>query len=278
MTNAPLAQAEWLALREPVDAAARAEAPVRQLSGFLPSARPLVIRDLGCGTGAMGRWLAPRLPGPQHWVVQDRDEELLALLRSRAGGFTARDGSIGTITVEHAELCSTSAAHLAGTGLLTSSALLDLLTAPEVDRLAAVCAAAACPALFALSVTGQVELTPADPWDAAVAEAFNAHQRRRVGEQALLGPDAPPVARTAFRNRGAVVRTWPSTWWLSVAHPELTVRWLRDRVRAASEQDPELAPVASDYVHRRLTQLRTGELRVRVHHEDLLAIPGGMTG
>ena len=31
-------------------------------------AGPLVIHDLGGGSGAMGRWLAPRLPGPQHWV------------------------------------------------------------------------------------------------------------------------------------------------------------------------------------------------------------------
>ena len=48
----------------------------------------LVIHDLGGGSGAMGRWLAPRLPGPQHWVVHDRDADLLELAvadRPRAG-------------------------------------------------------------------------------------------------------------------------------------------------------------------------------------------------
>ena len=39
--------------------------------------RRCVIHDLGCGTGSMGRWLAPRLPGPQHWVLHDRDADLL---------------------------------------------------------------------------------------------------------------------------------------------------------------------------------------------------------
>ena len=39
---------------------------------------PLLVHDLGSGTGSMVRWLAPRLPGPQHWVLHDRDPDLLA--------------------------------------------------------------------------------------------------------------------------------------------------------------------------------------------------------
>ena len=41
----------WLTLREPADAAARAAA----LVGKLALTPPLVIRDLGCGTGSLGR-------------------------------------------------------------------------------------------------------------------------------------------------------------------------------------------------------------------------------
>ena len=36
-----------------------------------------VIHDLACGTGSMGRWLAPLLPGPQSWVLHDLDADLL---------------------------------------------------------------------------------------------------------------------------------------------------------------------------------------------------------
>ena len=32
---------------------------------------PLVVHDLGSGTGSMMRWLAPLLPGPQTWVLHD---------------------------------------------------------------------------------------------------------------------------------------------------------------------------------------------------------------
>ena len=69
---------EWLLLREPADAAARSAELAERLARHLPRA-PLVIHDLGGGSGAMGRWLAPRLPGPQHWVVHDRDADLLEL-------------------------------------------------------------------------------------------------------------------------------------------------------------------------------------------------------
>ena len=67
----------WLALREPADAAARAPDLVENLRPHHPETGPRVIHDLGGGTGAMGRWLAPLLPGPQHWVVHDRDADLL---------------------------------------------------------------------------------------------------------------------------------------------------------------------------------------------------------
>src|ERR1700752_3888106 len=69
----------WLALREPADAAARSPELAERLRRVLPSAGRHVIHDLGCGTGAMGRWLAPRLPGPQHWILHDRDAGLLEL-------------------------------------------------------------------------------------------------------------------------------------------------------------------------------------------------------
>ena len=69
---------EWLDLREPADAEARSTELAERVARHLP-AGPLVIHDLGGGSGAMGRWLAPRLPGPQHWVVHDRDPDLLAL-------------------------------------------------------------------------------------------------------------------------------------------------------------------------------------------------------
>ena len=84
----------WLALREPADAAARAPELVELLVPHLPARQS--IHDLGCGTGAMGRWLAPLLPGPQHWVVHDRDADLLDVATTDLPG-SAADGAAVTV-------------------------------------------------------------------------------------------------------------------------------------------------------------------------------------
>jgi hypothetical protein len=238
--------AEWLALREPADAAARA----RELVELLPASDRWVIHDLGSGTGAMGRWLAPQLDGPQHWVLHDRDAELLSLA----------DVPATTVETRRSDVTRLGAGDLAGATLVTASALLDVLTGDELGRLVAACAGAGCPALLTLSVTGRVELAPEDPLDRRVAAAFNAHQRRND----LLGPDAGAVAAEAFRRSGADVISRPSRWRLGAAHAGLAAAWFTGWVDAACEQDPELEVGA--YRRRRPAHVTVG-------HVDLLALP-----
>lgn len=266
--------AGWLTLREPADAAARATElldPLRDYLARIPTSR-LVIRDLGCGTGALGRWLAGRLGGQQHWILHDRDPDLLAHAGSSAIGATA-DGGRVTREIRQGDVTELCATDLAGTSLVAASALLDLLTGSEVEGLARTCAAAGCPALLTLSVTGQVELTPSHPLDAEVAAAFDAHQRRTIGERRLLGPDAPAAATEAFERHGTLVHSRPSPWRLDTGQSALAAEWLRGWVGAACEQRPDLARYAADYLRQRQAACAAGELRVVVHHVDLLALP-----
>ena len=131
----------WLALREPADAAARAHDLVERLAR-LPGGRR-VIHDLGCGSGAMGRWLAPRLPGPQHWVVHDRDADLLEIAAADRPG-PAADGAAVTVEARQSDITGLHPGDLAGATLITASALLDLLTGDELAGLvAALCRRAA---------------------------------------------------------------------------------------------------------------------------------------
>jgi len=260
--GSPVCEPDWLALREPADADARSVELAERVRDLAPS----VIRDLGCGSGAMGRWLAPRLPGPQHWILHDRDARLLA---------RASVAMPDTVTVETrvGDLTALRAADLAGTALVTASALLDVLTAEEIDGLAAACVAAGCAVLLTLSVAGRVEIGPPDPLDAEFAAAFDAHQRRTVDGRRLLGPDTGPVVVDAFARRGASVVTRPSPWHLGVEQAELAEEWLRGWVAAACAQRPELARSASGYLRRRLVARAAGVLRVTVGHVDVLAVP-----
>lgn len=262
----------WLALREDADAAARAVPLLDPLRRHLTGVPELLIRDLGCGSGSMGRWLAGRLAGPQRWVMYDRDPALLRHAAAHMVG-TAADGTPVTVRTEQRDITGLTAADLTGTTLLTASALLDLLTVDEVHGLAEACVGARCPALLTLSVVGRVEFTPADPLDAELTAAFNAHQRRSAGGRRLLGPDAAAATAAAFTRHGWTVRTRPSPWRLGPRHRELTARWLPGWVDAAVEHRPELADPAQPYLRRRLAAAAAGELTVSVQHVDLLALP-----
>jgi hypothetical protein len=277
--TAPGFDPTWLALREPADHAARAgtllEPLCRALTPGAAAPGPLVVHDLGSGTGSMARWLAPRLPGPQRWVLHDHDPALLAAAVDGCAGLRDAAGDPVPVQTRITDIARLGPADLVDTGserlLLTASALLDLLTADEVDALAATAAAAGCPALLTLSVAGDVTLDPPDPLDRALAAAFDAHQRRRVGSRRLLGPDAAAAAVDAFGRHGMTTRTAPSRWQLGPDRAALTGRWLQGRVAAAVEQDPALAEAGRRYLERRLE----AGCRVVVGHHDLLALPAG---
>lgn len=263
---------EWLDLREGADAAARSRELVGELQRLLPVSGVGVIHDLACGTGAMGRWLAPLLPGRQHWVLHDRDAALLDVAAARCPA-PAADGAPVDVETRCSDITRLDSDDLAGAGLVTASALLDLLTREELDGLLDVCVAAGCPLLLTLSVVGHVELGPADALDARVAAAFDAHQRRMTDRGRLLGPDAVAAAVAELSTAGCEVLVRRSAWRLGPADAGLAAAWFRGWIAAACEQEPELADEAAAYARGRLTAAQAGRLAVTVGHTDLLALP-----
>jgi len=261
----------WLDLREPADAAAREPGLVEELRHHLPS-RDHVIHDLGSGTGSMARWLAPLLPGRQHWVLHDMDEELLEVAVAELPG-RAADGAPIVVETRRSDVTALGHSDLAGATLITASALLDLLTEEELEGLIETCAHAGCPALLSLSVVGRVELAPADPLDVRVAAAFDAHQRRRTLRGRLLGPDAVAAAAEGFRLRRSEVHIEPTRWRLGPEEADLAAAWFIGWIGAACEQSRDLAAGAGRYARRRLAEIRAGRLAITVGHADLLVVP-----
>jgi hypothetical protein len=263
---------EWLVLREPADAAARSAELVERLAAHLPASGPLVIHDLGGGSGAMARWLAPRLRGPQHWVVHDRDADLLALAAAGPPG-RAADGAEVTVEARQSDIVRLESSDLAGASLVVASALLDMLTADELAAMLGACTEIGCPILLALTVVGRVALTPADPLDARVEAAFNTHQRRTTAAGRLLGPDAVGAAAEELRGTGRTVLVRPSPWRLDARHADLAAEWFAGWIAAACEQDPALVDKAGRYRERRMAQAAAGKLLISVDHADLLMLP-----
>jgi hypothetical protein len=185
----------------------------------------------------------------------------------------AADGAAVTVEARRSDITRLAPDDLAGASLIAASALLDMLTADELARMLGACTAIGRrPTLLALTVVGRVALAPADPLDAHMAAAFNAHQRRTTTAGRLLGPDAVDAAVEQLRRTGAEVLVRPSPWRLDAAHADLTAEWFGGWVAAACEQEPALAAEAGAYRDRRLAQAAAGQLAVTVDHADLLVL------
>lgn len=276
MTSISTATAGWLALRAPADDAARSGELAAQLARLIgtPSG-PIALHDLGAGTGSMTRWLAPRLPGPQQWVLRDGDAGILEHVDLTPVVDAAGRPIEAHVVVEDLDMLDERA--FEGAAAVTASALLDVVTADEAARIVAACVAARAPALFSLTVTGVVRMRPAgrhDPLGDAVGAAFNDHQRRDDDGRRMLGPDAVATVADLFAAAGWQVRTAATPWRLGRHDGPLLAEWLDGWVAAAVDQRPDLAATAAEYRRRRLDEAAAGRLRVTVAHEDLLAWPG----
>ncbi len=257
---------DWLALREPYDRAARSRALADRFAKALGPA-PRVI-DLGCGTGANLRYLAPQLAQEQRWLCLDRDRDLLARAeaahaRWRSAGwqgevrFAALDLATGLDTLV-----------LDGAGI-TASSLLDLTSAAWLDQLAERCGRA--PVLVALSFDGRLSWQPALFEDDLVRDRFLAHQRTDKGFGPALGPDAAHHLAARLEAVGQRVATEASDWRLGPADRALLEATLDGVIAAAAEvqDDQRLA----GWAQQRRRQLAQGELGLIVGHLDLLALP-----
>jgi hypothetical protein len=256
--------ADWLALREAVDHASRSAALTRAVSDALPSARPLCIVDLGSGTGSNVRYLAPRLPSPQHWLLVDRDASLMEqakhatrLVETRTMDLGAFDGSI-----------------VAGAHLVTASALLDLVSGRWLRRLAAACRELRALALFALTYNGGSHCAPVEPEDDHIRELFNRHQRTNdKGFGTAAGPDAVELASAAFGDAGYRVHVEASDWHLTSDLRALQAALINGWAEAAAELEPSRASTIESWRLRRLAHVNAGRSTIVVSHDDIAATP-----
>jgi hypothetical protein len=272
-SSRPRVAEDWLAVREPADARARSSELVDDVArGLEGEDGPHIVWDLAAGSGSMLRWLAPRLPGAQHWVLVDHDLDLLAAAREMVPP-RAADGAPVTVETRCRDVAGLEPGELAGASLVTVSALLDIVSRGEMERIVASCLGPGCPVLLTLHVTGEVGLEPAEPLDVEVRDAFNAHQRRTVDGVSLLGPYAVSTVRDLVTRHGARLERRSSPWRLGPGDEPLIRAWLRGWVDAACERRPDLARQGTAYLKDRLGEVDRGELRVVVRHEDLLVLP-----
>jgi hypothetical protein len=272
----------WLALRSRADSAARSDDLSRRAHDWLSRRRTpgetLQLVDLGTGSGANPRHLAPRLPGPQHWRLIDHDDALLALARDACAGLHDADGEPVCVDTFGCDLRAPEAMRFGDADLVCATALFDLVDAHWLNIFAAACAQARCAALITLSVDGEWHFAGCadDADDAFVRNAFNAHQRRNKGSGPALGASAVPRLAALFESHGHAVTLAASPWQLSGRKPwqAALAAALMDGWRdAATEQCPDDAARIAAWHARRQAVLLQVSWSLQVGHLDLFATP-----
>jgi hypothetical protein len=250
--------ADWLDLREPVDAASRSMRLTRDVAAILPRYRAIDILDLGAGTGANVRYLAGKLPLPQRWMLVDRDERLL----SRA----SKAWASRCLDLQHAVL---DASLFSGRALVTASALLDLASEAWLQALVARCREAGAAVLFALTYDGRMDFAPAELEDEAMCELVNQHQRTDKGLGPAEGPAAVARASELFTAAGYYVEREASDWELTPESHELQRQLIAGWADAAVATAPDQSAAVADWRARRIAHVDAGRSQLIVGHKDL---------
>ena len=264
--------AEWLALREPIDAAARSAFITSRLSELVRTygASPRFF-DLGCGTGANARYLCPRIPGPQEWVLLDSDQrhlqraaELLAGYRRAGVSFEMRcldlDGGLDALLFQ------------AG-AVVSASALLDLVSGDWLGRLLQRSCASNAIVLFALSYDGRLVFEPGEPDDELIRALVNRHQATDKGFGPALGPSAATFVCARLEALRYQVLSSRSDWVLDRTHARVQESLLRGWAQAATEIAPGERGRCERWLSTRLGYLDRGQSAMRVGHQDVIGWP-----
>jgi SAM-dependent methyltransferase len=253
--------ADWLALREPADHAAR-DAALLSAAADAAGPHPVIV-DLGCGTGSTIRAFDGHLAGPAQWRLLDNDPDLLVYAARAAGG---------QATTHQIDLRDLDTLPLESATLVTASALLDLCSQSWVEGLAERLARHKLPFYAALNYDGVMQWTPSDPADAQITQAFNRHQRQDKGFGPALGPDAANIIAKIFAAAGYRVLQADSPWHLSGGHAALQRELVQGIAQAASEAGAEKAMAWGDS-----RKAAASTAVCHIGHRDILALPAGAT-
>jgi len=267
--------AEWLALREPFDIAARDDelansflAQVAQETQGLQLVQVGPVVDLGAGTGSnisRLRSLAAKLGHQLSWRHVDNDDDLLVLARQRFSGD-------GAVAIAQLDIALALDAALQGASAVTCAALLDLVSAAWIHQLADHLASGRLPLLALLTYDGRMQWSLADAADAVLARAFHRDMLRDQGFGPALGPAAAIALDAALTERGAITQLRDSYWRIA-ASDSLMLTAMNASLSAAalrSAHDLERSAIEA-WSARRSRQIADGNVSLVVGHQELLA-------
>jgi len=252
----------WLALREPVDARSRDKALLAAAAETIESAPGSTILDVGCGTGATFRALAPKVERKVHWRLFDNDKRLLDEARRLHGN---------AVELIRCDLNNIEALPLTDARLVTASALFDLCSEQFIRRFAERISRTGIGLYAALNYDGEMTWSQPHPLDQAIAGSFNAHQLSDKGFGVSLGPAAWKTLVECLKERGYTLQVASSPWIMTAADAGLQRLFIDGVIRAIYEYGQLDEAEIRDWIKFRYRMIDQPDSLCRVGHQDILA-------
>ncbi|MFN3129698.1 class I SAM-dependent methyltransferase [Roseibium sp.] len=258
--------ATWLALREPLDLAARNKEVEAAFFEVLPAEAPKIL-DLASGAGSTVAALAGEKPDIQ-WTLSDYDADLLSVAASRK--YATRPASLQTREIDLA--ANLMELPFDGVDAVTTSAFLDLVSETFLTQLVEAIVLSGKPFLASLTYDGRTGFEPVAPLDQELRDAMNRDQQTDKGFGPALGPKAAEQAIALFEARGYRVISGTSDWIIGPQHEDFVAEFLPGWVGAGVKQGAQKSR-ADDWLKSRRSQIADGAFNMTVGHLDLAALP-----
>ena len=260
--------AEWLALREPYDRAARNAVVLAAVADAFRGQSSIAVTDLACGTGATLRAVGPDLLPRQNWRLVDNNLSLLAQASTLAQPphvtVTARPVDLALILNSRSTARSTSSPHrrcsisCRRNGSTVSLSRRRRGGCRSMPRSVTTAAPSPSPARRSMPRTS--------PRSTGTSALTRASARR-------WGRPRPARAAERFGQFGYVVVQGPSDWVLGpddrVIQEALFAGWAELAALTAVLSTDETA----DWLAQRRAHLAAGRSRLRIGHVDIFARP-----
>ncbi|MCX2724247.1 class I SAM-dependent methyltransferase [Roseibium salinum] len=258
---------QWLALREPLDLAARNGDVEAAFLDRLP-AGPVRILDLASGAGSTPAALDDKFRQRACWLLSDHDPDLLEV-----AGLRWREAAPGRVALRQVDLASDlETLPFADVDAVTTSAFLDLVSEDFLRRLAGQLVKAGKPFLASLTYDGRAEFKPPAALDTDLCRALNDDQRTDKGFGPALGPDAADRAIELFEAMGYRVVRGTSDWRTGPGSDGFLREFLSGWVRVGRRAGLEEAALEAWWQDRQ-GQIAARRLSVTVGHIDFAAFP-----
>ncbi len=257
---------EWLALREPIDFAARSDEVTAALAHYFLNDTDLHIVDIGGGTGSTIRAIAPILPSNTRFSIIDNDPALLKKADELSSTYRA-ELTLCDLSTDLSPIFSKNA------DLIATSAFLDLVSENWLTKFVDEIVKHRLPFYAALTYDGRAGCDPSHSLDSETIIAFNQHQRTNKGFGNALGPNAAATALSLFKDRGYHISKSKSDWKAGPNNAEFQKQLLIGWANAASEIHPDMSGQFSKWLEDRLNLINEGSASLFVGHVDFLAVP-----